>query len=1066
MKISFMNTTVLTFFYCKKFTVVKNHGFKILIASLIAIIITAEVSAQNKNSIPSFRRCGTMEALKEKIKQQKKNYQNPVKSRPGSLLSLPGPVVIPVVVHIVLPNPWVVTDDDVQRLIDRLNLDYSGLNEDSTNAISFYPVRGHSLIRFTLAKRDVNGKFTTGIVRVPGTTPISITNNQDIKKSSTPTGGSTGWDVTKYYNIYIGDGTASGLLGISPEIGPGGPAGSDNADGVCIDYRSLGNKCFVLPNYKLARTAVHETGHNFGLYHTFEDGCDGNDFMQLTSSGCVLPAELLSPADDVPPQFGSSIGCPAPGTINGCTPAAELMFQNYMDYSHDSCYSMFTKGEVKRMEWVLENCRPGYLTTNGGQYPGDISALDAAIHSVVNPGGFDFDTANCKPIQYPPFTCPGNFTPLIRITNQGTTTLTSVTVTTTINNINPSSKTFSLNLATGRSQVIELPYQTTVTGFNNLKFTLSLPNGGTDGDESDDTLSISFTVAPLLTLPYAESFEDEIFPPANGSLVINADGKNKWQRTTLAGNPGNACLYIYLYNFIPPNVDGEKDLYRLPKIDVSGLDSVTLSFNVAYRQYASSFVPVPPNDSLRILYSPDCGATWLPTEYAKGGAALATVSPPTESVFFPESAEQWRREKLTEKDFCSTGTGSIMLAFESTGHLGNNIFIDNIDVRSYASVNRNAAIKEIQQPLHALCENNFTPIVKLSNEGFERINSLNINYKIDNGPVSAISWTGNLARCDTALVELPVQNSNTGTHTFTAYLSDINGGTDDANSNDTLQKIFTIYPAEDMPVAEGFENENFPGSNWGIQNVNSGTGFERSTSAARTGTASVKINNAVVTNFYDAVDYLISPIVKNTGLTDSIFVDFDYAYRLNSADTNLSPLDTLEILTTADCGETFTSVLKKWGNGLKTVNDFSSAAFTPSSVSDWRHERVYLTPSVRDNDFQLYFAMKGNKQNNLWLDNVNISSVTLPPRLKEQGYLIYPNPFSSSFVIHHYAEQPPVDLQSVQVYSSSAQLIWQKTYNGNAERKINIDLKTFSRGLYFVKMIYKYKNVVEKIIKH
>lgn len=1059
-----MIATVFNSSYFQNFIVLKKNHFKILMI-IFCLHTFINTSAQIKKTPPSLNRCGTMEALREEIKKNEaqKNIikQKPAVSKP---LSLPGAVTIPVVIHIVLPNPWIVTDDAVQKFIDRLNIDFAGLNADSTNAVSFYNVRGHSLLRFTLAKRDPDGKFTTGIIRVPGSTPIERTTEQLIKKSSTPTGGSTGWDVTKYYNIFIGDGTETGLLGIAPAIGPGGAATEYNADGVCIDYRALTGSCFSFANYNLGRTAVHEIGHNFGLYHPFDDGCETDDFAQLTSGSCTLPLELLSPSDDVPPQAESTKRCADGELTNGCSPSRPLMYQNFMDYTYDACYSMFTKGEAKRMEWVLENCRSGYLTTNGGQYPDGVPALDAAIQSVVNPGGFDFDTASCKPIQYPGFSCPGDFVPQIRITNKGTNILKSVTVTTTINNTNPVSKTFSLNLFTGHSQVLVLPLQTTVTGNNNLKFTLSLPNGGIDGDVSNDTLSISFNVAPLLNLPYTESFEDEIFPPDNGSSVINADGNIKWERTTVTGNPGNASLFIYLFDNNTGVVDGEKDLYKLPKIDVSRLDSLTIAFNVAYRQYKSLFVQVSPNDSLRLLYSPDCGETWLPTEYAKGGAALATVSTPIDSNFYPANASQWRTEKITLKDFCSRNLSNIMLAFESTGHLGNNIFIDSIDIRSHASFNRNAALKEILQPVPALCENNYTPVVKFSNEGFDVLQSLNINYSIDNGPVSAISWTGNLSRCDSATVELQQQNNTAGTHNLIVYLSGMNGSNDETNSNDTLQKNFTIYSPLSMPIVEGFEDENFPGQNWGIQNVNGGTTFERSISAARTGTASIKINNPNAINFNRAIDYLISPIVKNNGLTDSIFVDFDVAYSQQPATGN-NEIDSLEIFATNDCGQTFESVYKKWGANLQTTKNPVSE-FVPTGSNDWRHERVYLTPFINDNDFQLYFTMKGNKQNNLWLDNINISSITLPPILKEQGYLIYPNPFSSSFVIHHYAEQPPVDLQSIQVYAASAQLLWQKTYTGNAERKIFIDLSKASRGVYFVKMIYKYKTIVEKIIKH
>ncbi|MFT3680668.1 MAG: choice-of-anchor J domain-containing protein [Ferruginibacter sp.] len=1061
-------------------TVLKRNRLKLFIL-LFTVLQCLHTTAQNKKyTKPPLKRCGTMEALAEEIKrnpalkqriiQGKKDYQNSLlanpAARPGTIVSLPGPVTIPVVVHIVLPNPWLVTDDAVQRFIDKLNEDYAGVNADSTNAAAFYPVRGHSLLRFTLAKRDPAGKFTTGIVRVAGSTQITQTTDQEIKHSSTPTGGSTGWDVTKYYNIFIGDGSAANLLGIAPEIGPGGPATAVNADGVCIDYRSLIGNCYGFTVYNKARTAVHEIGHNFGLYHPFDDGCASDDFDQLTSAGCSLPAALLAPADDVPIQADATRECPQPGFANNCTPSQPRMYQNYMDYTYDACYSMFSKGEVKRMEWVLENCRPSYLTTNGGQYPDNMPALDAAIHSIVNPGGFDFDSMNCRSVKYPDLNCPGDFAPQIRIVNQGTDTLTSITVTGTVNNGNPVSKTFALKLATGKSQVLQLPTITTTLGTNHLQFQLSAPNNGADAAISNDTSSITFEVAALLPLPYTESFEPETFPPANGSVIVNHDGDITWARTTAAGNPGNASLYIDLYEY-GIDKEGERDLYRLPKINVDHLDSLLVEFNVAYRQYFGADVTAVPNDSLRIVYSTDCGNSWLPTDYVKGGKTLSTVSIINDSAFFPTSADEWRKEKLLLKNFCAGDLGSIILGFESVNQYGNNIFIDNIEIKEYRSFDNNAALLSIEAPLPALCNESFTPRIKFGNKGMDNLKSVLFHYQIDYGTLYNYKWTGNLAKCDSAITDLPAVNTLPGTHRLLVYLSNPNDVQDESVQNDTLAKTFTVYTTTAMPLVEGFEDAGFPGTNWGVQNVNGGTSFERSVNAAKSGNASIQINNPNAENFNNAIDYLISPIIKNNGLTDSVFVDFDLAYKAGPNDPGsvILPLDTLEILTTTDCGETFTGIWKKWGNSLQTVTGTGTAAFTPAKSSDWRHERIYLTPFTSDIDFQLYFAMRGNKQNNLWLDNINISSLTLPPLLKQQGYLIYPNPNNGRFVIHHYATDPPVNLKSVQVYTITGQLIWQKEYNGNAERKIMIDLKNNAKGTYMLKIIYKNKTVVEKIIR-
>ena len=118
-------------------------------------------SRQTNNSGPqSFRRCGTTEmidnlmrtspAFRLEVEARKKQLQLSKTSQFGTarVSQLTGPVTIPVVVHIVLPNPHIVTDADIQYFLDRLNRDFSGFNADSTNGSAFYNVRGHSLLRF------------------------------------------------------------------------------------------------------------------------------------------------------------------------------------------------------------------------------------------------------------------------------------------------------------------------------------------------------------------------------------------------------------------------------------------------------------------------------------------------------------------------------------------------------------------------------------------------------------------------------------------------------------------------------------------------------------------------------------------------------------------------------------------------------------------------------------------------------------------------------------------------------------------------------------------------------
>ncbi len=63
----------------------------------------------------------------------------------------------------------------VQSQIDAMNRDFSGFNPDTTNLpAAFEAVRGHSSIRFVLAKRTPSGQLTNGIDRVSALPPAIL----------------------------------------------------------------------------------------------------------------------------------------------------------------------------------------------------------------------------------------------------------------------------------------------------------------------------------------------------------------------------------------------------------------------------------------------------------------------------------------------------------------------------------------------------------------------------------------------------------------------------------------------------------------------------------------------------------------------------------------------------------------------------------------------------------------------------------------------------------------------------------------------------------------------------
>ena len=987
---------------------------------------------------------------------QAKQYDN------ASLNTLSGPVYIPVVVHIVLPNAQQVSDLDVQQQIDRLNIDYAGLNADSTNIpAAFKSLFGKSKLRFTLARRSPGGTLTTGIERRNSSTLSDINQTTDpIKRSSL--GGLDAWDYSKYVNIWIGnDGSGLGVLGYATFPGTDLPENQ----GVFINIQSFGsNTCYVIPDYGMGRTLVHEMGHYFGLLHIWGDdngGCTGDDFAQLPGT-CLLPASLL--LGDTPNQADATTGCLTGVKTDACSPAAPgFMYQNYMDYTNDACYAMFTAKQVERLEYTLENCRASYLTSDGATPPSGATTIDVSPITVVNPGGSE--VSGCSVVYYPGFPCAGSFAPKVQIANNGLDTIKNVTVGVVVDNGPASTVNLATNIPFGYTAVVTLPAITVSNGSHTLKFFTQSPNGSIDQVPVNDTLTVNVNVGNPTTGPIVEGFESPTFPPPGWSLLNPNVLSLTWERSTVAKKSGLASAFINLYNYANQN---DSDFLVSPLVDITGVDSVIVSFDRAYKRYNNGSNLA---DTMLIMVGTGCGSTSFPiTAWKKGGSDLST-SPGTYTGNWAPNTNDWLRERVDIKPFLPVGTTAVQVAFVAKNRYGQNLWLDDINIASVILPKYDVALKAITNPLPKVCVSGFTPSVDITNPGRDPLTSVRIVYRIT-GPAAfnvqdSVNWTGNLLTGGVASVLLkPLTLSTPGLYNMIVYTKLPNNGADFQTSNDTLRVTFRFIPTLPAPLFEGFEGGGFPPANWTLVNQDgSGTWF-RTNVVSNSGAASMVIDNYN----YDAKgtnDDLESPLISYSGV-DSAKLTFSLAHATYyyPGSTGI-PLDSLQVLVTKDCGKTYTTVFNKWGEDLQTVNDPNNPytnIFIPSSPNQWKQITVDLSQAFGSSGpAQIVIRSKGNFGNTVLIDNINITTKTLPLKLKMNGYMISPNPFSTAFSIQHYLR--PANLRGIQVMNVAGQTVFQQNFNGNAQSYININLSRNPAGVYLVKLVYNDKVITERVIK-
>ncbi|RZI91896.1 MAG: zinc metalloprotease [Microbacterium sp.] len=248
--------------------------------------------------------------------------------------TLPAEIVVPVRIHIIRGThrkDRLVTRNEARRMFYTLRAGFNGAQD---------PTMTPTGIRFELR-------------------PISISRND--RWFHAPPGSRADREMhrklhqgeRRSLNIYLNDVNFDGgsLLGIArfPWLAGAYPL----LDGITINVSSLpGGRA---RGYNLGDTVIHEAGHWFGLFHTFEGGCEGSgDYANDTPAEAEPSYECDLTRDTCPTEVpeGWVPGDPEPESV--LDPV-----QNFMDYSYDRCMNHFTPDQRTRAVTLFMRYRYG-----------------------------------------------------------------------------------------------------------------------------------------------------------------------------------------------------------------------------------------------------------------------------------------------------------------------------------------------------------------------------------------------------------------------------------------------------------------------------------------------------------------------------------------------------------------------------------------------------------------------------------------------------------------------------------------------------------------------------------
>lgn len=358
------------------------------------------------------------------------------------------------------------------------------------------------------------------------------------------------------------------------------------------------------------------------------------------------------------------------------------------------------------------------------------------------------------------------------------------------------------------------------------------------------------------------------------------------------------------------------------------------------------------------------------------------------------------------------------------------------------AINNYAVTQNIDniEPLSCVGDlNNIT--VDIDNIGGNTMTSCTVNYQIDSGTPQTASWTGTIASGNTTTFTLPnMTGISNGAHTLTTWLTNINNS-GSTSPLGTATKSFTIVSANGSvsPITQDFSTGPLPYTNWALDNPNPSYSWARVTNA---GGAAVFQAYAFPNNATSGM--ILEPVDMNA-LGTGVNLTFDVAYRQYSSEN-----DRLQVYVSTDCGATWVNVYNKAGSTLATLSA-STTQYIPSAAapsSDWRNESIDLSAYSSANKLFVKFQATSNYGNNLWIDNINLSSGTFG--VEENGNVtmnLYPNPTAD--VVNLNLNLTSASDVTVSVVNYLGQTIMVRNLgNMNGNTTTQLDVSSLAPGVY------------------
>lgn len=609
------------------------------------------------------------------------------------------------------------------------------------------------------------------------------------------------------------------------------------------------------------------------------------------------------------------------------------MYGSQWNCAIDGNYFMTGPGGNTLFQMTAVNANFGFTTSHNFCVTSPNIQNDAGISQVISPEDI---------------VCTASVSPTVELRNHGSSPLTTVTINYQAGGA-PQVFNWTGNLASGAVTNVTLPALTVSNGSTALSAFTTLPNGVADQNPANDQSQRTFMVhASSLSLPFVESFENNPF--TQGSWVIdNPDNEITWEIATIVGTaPGNKAAKM---NFFQYAQSARRDGMISPRLNFAGYSSVTMTLEHAYRRFDQTTT-----DSLVIYVSTNCGQTYQRV-FAQGenGTGTFATATTTNQAFTPASANEWCMGTVGS-DCYSINLDAfigqqVLIKIEgyNSGTVGNNLFVDNINIQGVPA--NNIPTAAFNSSSSTICQGG---TVSFTDQSTSNITAWNWSFPGGNPSTSSIANpTVTYPTSGNYPVTLEVTNANGTNSTTTANYVVVN-----------QLPIVNVSPSSPVICSGTSVTLSASGANTYAWSNGLGSGPAKTVSPATTTTYTVTGSNGIACEALQTVTVTVNPspnvpsIAQNGNvLSAQVTGSFTYQWYLNGNALPGETNSTIQI----DVSGTY-SVMITDNNGCSSSSSNFNAQL--GTVLENAEQQINLYPNPNSGSFTIDLP-EGVELNNL-----------------------------------------------------------------------------------------------------